>query len=272
MGRLAVHELRMFFIALQFLTRVPVPAWVCNGFQPAWLNRCVVHFPLVGALVGGVGAAVLWLASLWWTPLVAALLAVATTVWITGAFHEDGLADTFDALGGSVPRERALEIMKDSRIGTYGAAALGLGLTLRVALLAAVASADLAAAALALVAAHALGRAAAVAVMARLPYAGDVEHAKAKPLATSVPASTATGALVAAVVLLAGIAAVAALFSPAAAADWVWRWSAAPLAAVGVVWLMCRWLRARLGGYTGDTLGATEQMTEIAVLMALAGG
>lgn len=266
---LAVHEVRMFFIALQFLTRVPVPAWVGTGFEPGWLNRCVVYFPLVGALVGTAGAAVLWLASLWWTPLAAALLAVTTTVWLTGAFHEDGLADTFDGLGGSVPRERALEIMKDSRIGTYGAAALGLGLALRVSLLAAAASADLAAAVLALVAAHVLGRAAAVGVMAWLPYAGDVAHAKAKPLATAVRRSTTTGALLAAAILIAGIAGLAALAIPASTADWALRWSAAPLAAAGVVLLMRRWLWARLGGYTGDTLGAAEQLTEVAVLMAL---
>jgi adenosylcobinamide-GDP ribazoletransferase len=273
--RLAVHELRMFLIALQFLTRVPVPAWVGTGFEPVWLNRCVVHFPLVGALVGTAGAAVLWLAGLCWTPLVAALLAVATTVWLTGAFHEDGLADTFDALGGSVPRERALEIMKDSRIGTYGTAALGLGLALRVSLLAAAASADLAAAVLALVAAHVLGRAAAVGVMAWLPYGGDAAHAKARPLATAVPRSTATAALLVAATLVAATAALAALVAPAIPAStvgWAWRWSAATLAAVGVVLLMRRWLQARLGGYTGDTLGATEQLTEVAVLMALSGG
>ena len=272
MWHVAVHELRMFFVAFQFLTRVPVPAWVGSGFEPGWLNRCVVHFPLVGALVGIAGAAVLWLASLWWTPLVAALLAVAVTVWITGAFHEDGLADTFDALGGNVPRERALEIMKDSRIGTFGAAALGLGLALRVSLLADAASTNLTSAVLALLASHVLGRAAAVGVMAWLPYGGDAAHAKAKPLATAVPQSTATGALLAAAILIAGIAALAALVIPASTVDKAWRWSAAVLAAVGVVLLMRRWLRARLGGYTGDTLGATEQLTEVAVLMALTYG
>lgn len=270
--RLVVHELRMFFIALQFLTRVPVPGWVGTGFEPGWLNRCVVHFPLVGALVGTVGVAVLWLASLWWTPLVAALLAVTTTVWITGAFHEDGLADTFDALGGSVPRERALEIMKDSRIGTYGAAALGLGLALRVSLLAAAASADLAAAALGLVAAHGLGRAAAVGVMAWLPYAGDAAHAKAKPLATAVDRSATTAALLAAVILMASITALGMLAFPTSSTDWALRLPAAVLAAVGVVLLVRRWMRVRLGGYTGDTLGATEQLTEVAVLMALSCG
>ena len=124
------HELRLFFVALQFLTRLPIPAWVSqdDGFDPGWLNACVRYFPLVGVLVGGCGAAVLALASLGWPPLVVAVLAVAATVWVTGALHEDGLADTFDALGSQVSRDEALSIMKDSRIGTYGAVALALGL------------------------------------------------------------------------------------------------------------------------------------------------
>src|SRR5262245_58591993 len=133
------HELRLFFVALQFLTRVPAPRWV--GFEPAWLSACVRHFPLVGAGVGLWGAAVLWAALQFWPPMVAALLSLAGTVWLTGAFHEDGLADTCDALGGAVSRERALEIMKDSRIGSYGAIALVLALGLKVALVAALVSA-----------------------------------------------------------------------------------------------------------------------------------
>ncbi|MGB4060898.1 MAG: adenosylcobinamide-GDP ribazoletransferase, partial [Burkholderiaceae bacterium] len=144
------HELRLALVAVQFLTRVPVPGWVGQGFQADWLNTCVRHFPLVGAGVGAFGAAVLWVVLGWWPPAVAAVLAVTATVWLTGAFHEDGLADTFDALGGCVPREKALAIMKDSRIGTYGAAALVVGLGLRVALVATLAAAHPTAALLAL--------------------------------------------------------------------------------------------------------------------------
>ena len=116
------HELRLFFIALQFLTRVPVPAWV--GFEPMWLNQSARYFPLVGSCVGLVGAGVLWASSLVFPPAVGVGLSMAATLVMTGGFHEDGLADTFDALGGAVSRERALEIMKDSRIGSYGALAL----------------------------------------------------------------------------------------------------------------------------------------------------
>ena len=259
------HELRLVFIALQFLTRVPAPRWV--GYEPAWLNASARHFPLVGAFVGAVGALVLVVAAWWWTPIVAALLALAATLLLTGAFHEDGLADTFDALGGAVPRERALAIMKDSRIGTYGAVALLLVLTMRVVLAATLCAREPAMAAAALVLAHTWGRAAAVGLMASLPYAGDAEQAKAKPLATAVGRAELGGALAwAAVVggLVAGCA-------PFASAPQAGGYLGLALAAVALVaFTMWRWLKRRLGGYTGDTLGATEQLAELAVLLALA--
>lgn len=249
------HELRLFLVALQFLTRVPVPRRV--GFDPAWLQSCVRYFPLVGAMVGGWAALVLWIALMLWPPLVASMVSLIATVWLTGAFHEDGLADTFDALGGAVDRERALAIMKDSRIGSYGAVALVLMFGLKLVTVAALAS-DRANVAAALIWSHAASRAAAVFVIRWLPYAGDAEHAKTKPLATRV---SGPGAVVSAgwLVLLAAVAV-------------AWRPSWAVLAASGAVvvaTLLCvRWLRRRLGGFTGDTLGATQQLVDAAALLA----
>ena len=257
-GRAAAHELRLFLTAVQFLTRCPVPERM--GHDPAWLNQCVRYFPLVGALVGALGAAVAFVASWWWTPMVAACFAVLATVWATGAFHEDGLADTFDALGGAVPRERALIIMKDSRIGSYGAVALVLSLGLRIGLLAALLATDRMAAVLALVASHAMGRTGAVGVMASLGYAGDAEHAKAKPLATSVPVVSTV------IAVTTGVA----VFTALACADGrLLRWGAALSASVLLTLALRRWFARRLGGYTGDTLGATEQCIEIVVLAVL---
>ncbi len=256
-----IHELRLFFVALQFLTRLPNPRWV--GHEPAWLNQCVRYFPAVGALVGAVGAIVMIVASRWWPPPIVGVLTVLSTVWLTGAFHEDGLADTFDALGGSVPRERALAIMKDSRIGTYGATALVLVLGLRVALVSALLQIGVLHTALALIGAHIVGRAGAVGLMTLLPYAGDAEQSKAKPLATSVrpvSAMTAIAISVAAVALLAALEQTNA----------VPRWIVAAVSAALVVLAMRRWLDRRLGGYTGDTLGATEQLVEVTVLLAIA--
>lgn len=251
------HELRLALVALQFLTRVPVPAF--RHWDDAWLNACVRHFPLVGAGVGLVGAAVLWMAAQVWPPLVAAALSLAATAMLTGAFHEDGLADTADGLGGAVSRERALAIMKDSRIGSYGALALGLVTLLRVLALAAIAGTDPLLAAVACVWVHAAARAVPVAVMAALPYAGDAEHAKAKPLAVRVEAVQA--AVACAWVALASVALVPVL-TPL-------RLLLALVALAAVAVVMARWLRRRLGGYTGDTLGASEQVAEVVALLAL---
>ncbi len=248
--------MRLFLVALQFLTRLPVRL---SHFEPAWLNDCVRHFPLVGGLVGAVGAAVLVGAAQFWPAWIAALLALTATVALTGGFHEDGLADTFDALGGAVGRDKALTIMKDSRIGSYGALALGLSLLLRAALLAVLAQRPLLGAIAALMASHSLARAAAVGVMVSLPYGGEVEHAKAKPLALAVAPRNFGMAL--GWCLLLGLALSLVGIAPL-------RLLAALVAATAVALLMRDWLRRRLGGYTGDGLGATEQLAEIAVLLA----
>ena len=250
------HELRLFFIALQFLTRVPIPGWV--GFQPAWLHQSARHFPAVGLCVGALAAAVLWGAAHFWSALISVLLSMAATVWLTGAFHEDGLADTCDGLGGAVSRERALEIMKDSRLGTYGAVGLLLVLALKAAAVHALALRDLPAVLALLPLAHAWSRTATVLLLRALPYGGDAEHAKAKPLAQQIDGHGLLLALAWAVI--AGVA--AALFVPPAALLW------ALLAAAVVTLFMARWLRRRLGGYTGDALGATQQFSELVIYLA----
>ena len=258
MNRL-VHEARLFFVALQFLTRVPVPRWV--GFEPDWLNQAARHFPLVGACVGAVGALVFCLGSALFPPAVAAGLSIAATVLLTGAFHEDGLADTFDALGGAVSRERALEIMKDSRIGSYGAVALVAVLGLKAAALGAM-SAPLAVPALLL--AHTASRAAAVVLIRCLPYAGDVAHAKAKPLAQRVSRAGVMVAIAWPVALAAGL-----VGGRTGRASMV---ACGSLLAIAGALVCARWLRRRLGGYTGDGLGATQQITELALLLGWLAG
>lgn len=257
-----MHELRLFFVALMFLTRVPVPAWV--GHDPAWMQTCTRYFPLVGAFVGAWGAGVLWLTLLVWPPPVAAVLSIAATVWLTGGFHEDGLADTCDALGGAVSRERALAIMKDSRIGSYGALALILVLGLKVMIISALSLTPITAMA-ALVWSHTASRAASVALMHALPYAGDIEHAKARPLAIGIHMREPCVAF--GLVLLASAAIVVTV---APAAGWVvpLAMSAAFFASVAMMLWCVRWLQRRLGGYTGDTLGATQQLVEAAGLLA----
>ncbi len=254
------HQFRLFFIALQFLTRCPVPRWV--GFEPAWLQQCARWFPAVGTLVGAFAALVLWAALQAWPPAIAVGLSMATSVWLTGGFHEDGWADTCDGLGGAVSRERSLAIMKDSRIGSYGALGLVLMLGLKAASLQALAATDPRTALGALVWAHTASRAAPVWLMHRLPYAGDAEHAKAKPLAMQAGAGT----LVAALAWVLGLTTLIATATPRLLP----MLALAAAAVIATTGLTKRWLARRLGGFTGDTLGACQQLTELAALLAFA--
>ncbi|HOZ93726.1 MAG: adenosylcobinamide-GDP ribazoletransferase [Ottowia sp.] len=259
--------LRHYLLALQFFTRIPVTgrlaAWV--GYSPAQLNASAGHFPGVGWVVGAVGAAVLWLAALRLPAgalgaLVAAGLSTAATAWLTGAFHEDGLADTCDALGGQVSRERALEIMKDSRIGSYGTLALVLALGLKLALLALLLQRGVAGAAAALLAAHVLSRLAPLAVMRVLPYITEGPQAKSKPLADAVSGTSVVTSV---------------LWSIPALALMGWSQGATETTVAMALWALTlmavlRWLRRRLQGFTGDTLGATQQLCELALYLGLA--
>ena len=252
---LITHELRLFLIACQFLTRVPIPRWV--GFEPAWLHDSARYFPVVGLGVGVMAAALLALGHWLFSPWVAAVLSVVGTVYLTGAFHEDGWADTCDGLGGVVSRERALHIMKDSRIGAYGAVGLVLMLSLKIATLA---DLPLQWALIVSVWSHCASRWSAVTLLRFLPYAGDVEHAKAKPMAQSI---TNTGWAMA-TAWMAGATLLGLWISPAA----VWVWSVLVACNISLAWALGRWFLKRLGGITGDTLGATQQVCEVGSLLA----
>ena len=116
------NELVIFLLAVQFLTRLPVP----NGveFSQQRLAAAPRYYPLVGIVIGALSASVFFAATIIFPNTVSIILAITGGVLFTGAFHEDGLADTFDGIGGGTTKERALTIMKDSRIGVYGAVAL----------------------------------------------------------------------------------------------------------------------------------------------------
>lgn len=248
------HEARLFICAVQFLTRIPTPQLA--DFRPEWIQQSARYYPLVGQIVGGVSALVLYGAAAVWSPWIAALLALAAGVVLTGGFHEDGLADTADGLGGGLTRERRLEIMKDSRLGSYGALALGLTLALRVAALAMLAEASSLLAAVALIAASGLGRAAAVGAMTVMPYGGNYGMAKeGRPDRASIP-----GLAVAVLIALWPLA-----FFPAIA-------GAGGVVTGLLVGAVPAWLAWRLiGGRTGDVLGAVEQAFEVGFLLAVAG-
>ena len=262
------QSFRHFFIALQFFTRIPVTGrlavWV--GFSPAMLRASAAHFPGVGWVVGGLTAAVFCgLLSLLpaqpAAPWVAAIGCTVFSVLLTGAFHEDGLADLADGLGGSPNRERALEIMKDSRIGSYGAVALVLALLCKVALIALLAQAGgLLLASAALFGAHVSSRLMPLFIIRTLPHVGDTPTSKSKPLAESIGnAGVFTGLLWWALAMGLVVSLQPAL-----------HWFAAVFGALlGLAW-MWRLLSRRLQGFTGDGLGATQQVCEVAFYLALA--
>lgn len=247
------RELKLFICAVQFLTRLPTPQ--LRDFQPEWIQISARYYPLVGILVGAISGAALWLSSQLWPAWIAAILAIGIGMAITGCFHEDGLADTADGIGGGQTRERRLEIMKDSRLGTYGASVLGLSLLVRIACIAAIATINPVLAALCLIASNGLGRSMAVLAMALMPYGGNPGMAKeGKPDRTSVHnvlIALAIGALTLATFTLphAIIAVLAGLAAAALPAVIAWR---------------------LLGGRTGDVLGAIEQTFEIGFLLAMA--
>ena len=239
------RELGYFLGAVGFFTRLPVPGWV--GHSAAALSQCARYFPAVGLLVGGIGALVYWLALHLWPQPVAVLLSMAATIYATGAFHEDGLSDTADGLGGGWDKARILAIMKDSRVGSYGVVALVLALLGKFALLSGI---DAALVPAALLAGHAVSRLCATLIMAMLDYARDDESSKARP-ATSRPS-------LASLLLAAGFALLPLFVLPLAKAL-----AGIVLAALAAAWLAGKF-RRWLGGYTGDCLGAVQQVTEVA--------
>ena len=234
--------------ALKFLTRLPMrtpAAWPDHA-----LAASVPAFPLIGALIGALGGLAFALASwLGLPPLLAALLAVAAQILVTGGLHEDGLADLADGFGGGRTRAEKLRIMRDPRLGSFGALALVLTLLARIAALAALAEPWLVASAL--VAAGAASRAGLPALMASLAPARDhgLAAGAGRPHPLRAAAGIAIAALLAFVVLAPGMAA-AGLFGAAGA-----------LLSVAIL------ARRQIGGYTGDVLGAAQQLAEVGFLL-----
>ena len=261
-GEFIKHEWRLLLVAVQFLTRLPVPQFA--NYNPQWLHQSSRHFPGVGLLVGMLCAGVFWLGSILFTPLVAGVISTAFGIKLTGAFHEDGLADSCDGLGGGLTRERTLEIMKDSRLGAYGVLGLVSALLIKISLLA---SMPLSVAIVALIIGHTASRLLCISLLALLPYGGEIEHAKAKPMAQQL--TSFQGLLSSGWLLLAGVLVV--LMFPATVQQiGIWQWLLALLLGLVATDYMRRLLHRRLEGYTGDGLGATQQLSEIAIYIGLA--
>ncbi len=275
------RPVRHYLLALQFFTRVPVTGrlaeWV--GFSPAMLRASAGHFPGVGWLVGGLVAALtaLLLQGLpgdAFAPLVAAVWGTAFGVLITGAFHEDGLADVFDGLGGSPDRDRALIIMKDSRVGAFGAIAMMLALLAKVSVLALLGAVNATLMCTALFLAHVVSRTWPLFLIRLMPHVGDVAGSKSKPLADQITLASLVTACLWCFMALALVA-----YAQAATHFIVFNQptvvllqalGGALLASSLAFLLMWSWFWRRLGGFTGDCLGTTQQLCELAFYLGLA--
>ncbi|HZC36619.1 MAG TPA: adenosylcobinamide-GDP ribazoletransferase [Chthoniobacterales bacterium] len=247
----ARHQVNTFLAAVMFLTRVPVAS--AHQFRFEDLALSVVYFPVVGALVGLVGGIAL-LTSYAMPSFLAALISMLVTLCITGGLHEDGLADCVDGLFGGQDPQRRLEIMKDSRIGTYGALALWFSLTARLILIQSLLAISVVTALLALIVAHSLGRASTAALLASLPYVRKGES-KASPYGNKRTHAQISIGLLFPFILSIALLRLNGLFCVVVAV--------AVASACGFLF------KRKIGGITGDCLGATNQLVELASYLSL---
>lgn len=249
----------IFLTAIMFYTRIPCPKNIDHN--PDDINKATRYFPLVGWVVGGIAFTAFWLSTLVVGIPVSVVIALLAGVLTTGAFHEDGLADTCDGFGGGWTRQQIVAIMKDSRIGAFGTIALVLLFLLKYTLLCELltlqARHSLPQTALLFVTYHALSRWAAVHLVFTSSYAKEEEDSKAKPIAKTHGPREMVGAY------LFGLLPLATLCTT----NWHYAWTLLPL--LVLCWFAKRYFEKWIGGYTGDGLGAVEQIAECLCILSL---
>ncbi len=258
-----MEQIKLFLLAVQFFTRIPVRGrlgeWV--GYSPERLSRSTRYFPVVGGLVALVIGLVYAPCALYLPQGISVIIALSFGVWLTGAFHEDGWIDFCDAFGGHRDKAQTLAIMQDSRIGSYGAIAIVLLMAFKIESLAAL---DPSWVGVSLLAAHVWSRMCSVLVMGSLPYARPEDDSKAKPVAENLKTFDTVMALILTLVLM-----VLATWLASSARPFL---VGAGSSVLGMLYLR-RMMKQRLGGYTGDGLGAVQQVSEalfyLGILIAL---
>ena len=261
-----------FLTAVQFLTRIQVPRAMSGSMvqTQSALQASVVYFPLVGVLIGLSTTLTYCVSGYFWSPWIAAILAIAAEAFLTGAFHEDALADATDALGGGWTREQVLEILKDSRHGTYGVLALVVGVSLRIAL---IANLGWSMAWLAIPFSSGIGRLSILIMMHSLEPITD-RHTMARDVGAKPGARTiligAVGPVAAFAVALAGscVLAEGASFTYLLTEAGV-RFLMAVSFSLLLTWYYARLVHRRVGGVTGDFLGANCYLVQLVSLLAM---
>ncbi len=242
------YQLNLFFLALGFFSRIPMPAWV--SYSSENLNRSSRYFTLVGWLLGGLVAIVFCVMDLFFSINVSLWFAMTFSLLLTGAFHEDGLADTADGFGGGYSIEKKLDIMKDSRVGTYGAVILIMALMGKYLLL--LENSHLA---LSILIAYVLSRTLAASLIFDMSYVTNIDSSKSKPLANN---QSKTDLLI--------------LLTTSLPTFLFLTWQSALLLCVLLILVRyaCKfYFIKQIGGYTGDCLGAAQQVTELIIYALL---
>ena len=250
-------EIRYFFTALMFFTRIPCPSWVDHSEE--YLNKSRKYFPLMGWIVGGISAVLFWGSTFVFPVSISIVLSMIASVWVTGAFHEDGFTDVCDSFGGGWTKEQILTIMKDSRIGAYGVIGMSLLLLLKFLLLSEIATlGGNVLVAICLVNAHATSRFMASTFVHTHDYVQDIDVSKSRPIANS---RFSMGEL-----FYSSLFAVLPFFLFS---------NYLIILVLPIIYLFKMYLgyyfNKHIGGYTGDCLGATQQMTEVLFYLSILG-
>lgn len=254
------EELKIFFTALMFYTRIPCPSWVDHS--PDYINKSVRYFPVIGWIIGLLSGIGFLLGNWLIGSLFGSLLFILISVWFTGAFHEDGFADTCDGFGGGWTKEQILSIMKDSRVGTYAVVGLVLLFLIKVSLLVELPEQYEGVFLLTiLINGHTLSRTMAATVIFTHEYVREDELSKARPVAKSYSKINVF------LVLLLGLIPTAIISSVTGQ----WWWCLIPFALYLVKMVLSSFFKKKIGGYTGDCLGATQQVVEVAYYFLIVG-
>lgn len=247
------YQWQLFLVALAFFTRIPIP--INTPFSTERLNHANRYFGVIGLIVGVICSLIYLLFILLFPPTIAIGIAMISGILITGAFHEDGLADVFDGFGGGWTVESKLNIMKDSRLGTYGASALVMALGLKWITLVSLADINLYLPIYAFIVIHCISRVAAASLIFSYPYVRADQDSKVKPLANQ-QSLLDIGILLTTGVLVLSILPLSLALS-------------CLITTIFVRQSCGYWFNHQLGGYTGDCLGATQQLAEITGYLTL---
>ena len=250
-------EIAIFFTAVMFYTRIPCPKNITH--DPDYLNKATRYFPLIGWVVGALSGLVFYGFSQILPVSISVILSMITSISVTGAFHEDGFADVCDGFGGGWTKEKILKIMKDSAIGAYGAIGILLLLLLKYVALVEVLTSqtNLVAILFIFITAHAMSRWAAATIIFTHDYVREDELSKSKPIAKTFTWKEVVGS---------------AFWGLLPLVYWVsinYKVIFILLPVFTFRWYLARYFKKWIGGYTGDCLGATQQVCEVVFYISL---